>query len=733
MNSNSNSIINHNIYTFLYSILNNIFLAKDSDNSKEIESHINKWINKINKEIIKDKMKYINIEYTSSNFKNIINFVKSQNTKYAGDILEGILIKIFSSIIKIRKDETIEKIIFNNLSNSKNIDIYNWFQIEKFKPKEMQNLSTLLNIEASKNPYNLIRNYPIINLLYEIIKLKYIDFDNINNNSKTDKLINKGEFKSHETMKKIFNSVDLNQNKIIDIDFKYNSISTLISFIEFEEFLENKKFPIPLLRCFLLSVFIYYQNEKSFLMKFDKNINNDNEKLSNIPFVYNLSDAVIEGKYASTILSPSKLSNFSSIILTKNNLRELGLLELSKNILFNKDLKNINLKQCLLKSNYLDFFNFGLGIFDNYTVETLDLSLNYLNEESEDFLSKILSHLKGLKTINLTNNNLKNGLSRFFIVLKNLYRKKQIELENLILNKCSLNDMSFYELGELVKCKYCKIKKLYLSDNLIPINVQFLKKLKLNKSINEIHINKSNIYNKNIKDIEKLISNTNIKIIYLYKNKIHDFDQVLYLININKFIKQEKENFSFIDNSSFTIHLDLSNNDIYFKNSNHINLLNKSIEQMNLFCLDLSHILLGNNPEKYYINPNNQNYKNQVDKLKNNLEKYKNLYYDVKKNLRYYEVDVERYKYLENDELLKELDINEITNIINNNNSKYPVFLKQKAKEILINLQNEKNKFKDNNKDIYENKIFNYFILKRAENNLIQLNKKRIEEKLIII
>ena len=644
MNSNSNSIINHNIYTFLYSILNNIFLAKDSDNSKEIESHINKWINKINKEIIKDKMKYINIEYTSTNFKNIINFVETQNTKYTGDILEGILIKIFSSIIKIRKDETIEKIIFNNLSNSKNIDIYNWFQIEKFKPKEMQNLSKLLNIETSKNLYNLIRNYPIINLLYEIIKLKYIDFDNINNNSKTDKLINKGEFKSHETMKKIFNSVDLNQNKIIDIDFKYNSISTLISFIEFEEFLENKKFPIPLLRCFLLSVFIYYQNEKSFLMKFDKNINNDNEKLSNIPFVYNLSDAVIEGKYASTVLSPSKLSNFSSIILTKNNLRELGLLELSKNILFNKDLKNINLKQCLLKSNYLDFFNFGLGIFDNYTVETLDLSLNYLNEESEDFLSKILSHLKGLKTINLTNNNLKNGLSRFFIVLKNLYRKKQIELENLILNKCSLNNMSFYELGELVKCKYCKIKKLYLSDNLIPINLHFLKKLKLNKSINEIHINKSNIYNKNIKDIEKLISNTNIKIIYLYKNKIHDFDQVLYLININKFIKQEKENFSFIDNSSFTIHLDLSNNDIYFKNSNHINLLNKSIEQMNLFCLDLSHILLGNNPEKYYINPNNQNYKNQVDKLKNNLEKYKNLYYDVKKNLRYYEVDVERYK-----------------------------------------------------------------------------------------
>ena len=733
MNSNSNSIINRIIYIFLYSILNNIFLAKDSDNSKEIESHINKWINKINKEIIKDKMKYINIEYTSSNFKNIINFVKSQNTKYAGDILEGILIKIFSSIIKIRKDETIEKIIFNNLSNSKNIDIYNWFQIEKFKPKEMQNLSKLLNIETSKNLYNLIRNYPIINLLYEIIKLKYIDFDNINNNSKTDKLINKGEFKSHETMKKIFNSVDLNQNKIIDLDYKYNSISTLISFIEFEEFLENKKFPIPLLRCFLLSVFIYYQNEKSFLMKFDKNINNDNEKLLNIPFVYNLSDAVIEGKYASTVLSPSKLSNFSSIILTKNNLRELGLLELSKNILFNKDLKNINLKQCLLKSNYLDFFNFGLGIFDNYTVETLDLSLNYLNEESEDFLSKILSHLKGLKTINLSNNNLKNGLSRFFIVLKNLYRKKQIELENLILNKCSLNDMSFYELGELVKCKYCKIKKLYLSDNLIPINVQFLKKLKLNKSINEIHINKSNIYNKNIKDIEKLISNTNIKIIYLYKNKIHDFDQVLHLININKFIKQEKEDFSFIDNSSFIIHLDLSNNDIYFKNSNHINLLNKLIEQMNLFCLDLSHILLGSKPEKYFINSNNQNYKNQVDKLKNNLEKYKNLYYDVKKNLRYYEVDVERYKYLENDELLKELDINEITNIINNNNSKYPVFLKQKAKEILINLKKEKNIYKDNNKDIYENKIFNFFILKRAENNLIQLNKKRSEEKLIII
>ena len=50
-------------------------------------------------------------------------------------------------------------------------------------------------------------------------------------------------------------------------------------------------------------------------------------------------------------------------------------------------------------------------------------------------------------------NKLKNGISTFLIVLKNLYCKGETKLENLYLDECFLNDDFFYELGELLKCK----------------------------------------------------------------------------------------------------------------------------------------------------------------------------------------------------------------------------------------------------------------------------------------
>ena len=75
----------------------------------------------------------------------------------------------------------------------------------------------------------------------------------------------------------------------------------------------------------------------------------------------------------------------------------------------------------------------------------------------------MISHLKGLKTINLSCNDIGIGLSSFFVMLKQLYRQGKTNLENLIINKCNLDKYSFYELGELLKCKYCGLKRLYLN------------------------------------------------------------------------------------------------------------------------------------------------------------------------------------------------------------------------------------------------------------------------------
>ena len=103
-----------------------------------------------------------------------------------------------------------------------------------------------------------------------------------------------------------------------------------------------------------------------------------------------------------------------------------------------------------------------LGLFDNYSVEELHLSINNLIEDCSEYLAILLSYLKNQKTINLAGNKLKCGIGtfiiNFIITLKDLYRQGEIKLEALNLNKCSLDDVAYYEIRELLKSKYCKLK-----------------------------------------------------------------------------------------------------------------------------------------------------------------------------------------------------------------------------------------------------------------------------------
>lgn len=162
-----------------------------------------------------------------------------------------------------------------------------------------------------------------------------------------------------------------------------------------------------------------------------------------------------------------------------------------------------------MKSYYI--YNIqGFKYFNNNFVEELNLSSNYLKEDSSQTLEYIISHFKKLKTLNLSSNNLKIGISSLLITLKNLYRKRETNLENLYLNNCQLDDIAFYELDELFKNKYCNLKKLYLNQNNIPSNSNFLKKLKKNRSLTEIHFSGGNIGNSNIDDIMRVISNSHL-------------------------------------------------------------------------------------------------------------------------------------------------------------------------------------------------------------------------------
>ena len=88
----------------------------------------------------------------------------------------------------------------------------------------------------------------------------------------------------------------------------------------------------------------------------------------------------------------------------------------------------------MIKSSYIDFLNNTLGLFDNNSVEVLNLSYNYLKEDCAEYLANILSHFKKLKEINLSSNDFKNGISSFLIALKRLYRQGKLNLEILNLS-----------------------------------------------------------------------------------------------------------------------------------------------------------------------------------------------------------------------------------------------------------------------------------------------------------
>ena len=749
------SIINKSLYLSIYLLTKNIILqkiknieSKDNEEKAQIQGtwkfsqKLQNFIDAINKEIGEEyKHKHISKEYTIENLKNILDYLKSQNSIFAGDILEGILIHIFSFAFKASKENSFGEFIYRGingkfkLEESNNFDVANWFIKEKFIPMELQNLKNLITDDDKEE--NEIKNSTLYKILQEIMKEKYRNFGK-KNNKIIDQYIYRRNFDSQE---------------ILDINFTKN----------FQ--------PKKLIRHFLISVFIYYQNKNSPLMKYikkdndkykendkndkekneinEKNDNKDNKKeddekekkeLAVIPFDYNLDEAQLDFKFANTVLSPVKIEpRISKISMSQNKLGEGGFYELSKSLLFNRNIKRCILDTSTIKSYYLDYLDLGLGIYDNFNLEELNLSYNSMNKDSEIYLSRIISHLKGLKTINLSSNDLKEGVSSFFVMLKKLFRKKETCLENLILNKCNLDNSSFYELGELLKSKFCGLKRLYLNANIIPSQAHFLKKLKKNRCLTEIYLNKSNINEKNIDEVMRLISNTHIETLYIYKNKITNFNDCLRIIYRTKLIPEKNRELNFLKDESFLLNIDLSDNNCSHKNISQIRLLDEIINETTLYCIDLSHILLGNNPEKITATSENSEYRNQVKNLSYKLNKEKEEYEQKIWDLKCYNCDKkeletqienmlknELNKY--NKEILQELGEDRIDLILEDRNAKHSMFLREKAKEIIFGILSYKGPSKPNY-DLIKEKLINEEEKKDEEKKEDKNNEENPEEK----
>ena len=695
--------IDQSIYTYLFMLMKYIFLGeegiKEKGNAEAIKTKLKNMTKSINEKIIKKEENYIKFEplkesYSLQNFKNILNFIKYNNSMFAGDIMEGMLIIILTYGFECSKTNEFGKYIYVNISKLRdpsNQDLPEWFKKGKevFKPDEVKDIKGLLNKDSYLNDNNIANSNeinPILkDFIIEIIKSKFELITLNKGGDKTFDFINKGELNLIQFFLEIFRDMK-NKNSnltMIDKDFITNSLAYIYYYL----FEETKSPPIKIIRCFLTSVYIFYQNEHSPLMKYIKPKIENGEELVGIPFSYSLKGAFVEGRFANIIISPIKIEQkISNINFGQNNIREWGLFELGKSIALNKNIKSIMLKISLLRGYYLDFFVAGFGIYDNYSIEELNLSMNYLKEDSAFALVKILSHLKNLKTLNISANDFRGGPKYIFIFLKNQFQKGKSKLENLYLNNCMLDDSSYYELGELIKSKYCKLKKLSVGANNKPVLSRFLKKIKYNRDLIELNLFKCGLKNKDINDICRIISNTNIKHLNLFKNDFTHFNKCLDIIFRTKIIRREDEinkkeenkddknkgeknndnklneskdsiktketdtstkkenneeeddknietiikeanNNNMIDRSSSLMTLDLSNNSFSYLNSDYIYLIKDLIQDNStISCLDLSHIFYGPYPDRSKTTKSDS-YKNSIEKsLANCLKERKSIF-----------------------------------------------------------------------------------------------------------
>ena len=746
---NSKSHIDKSLYTYLFMLVKYIFFGNKGIKNKEMEKKIiiklKNMTESINNSLIKIKNNFIKYEpvidaYSIHNFNNIINFIKMQNSMFAGDIIEAILIMIFSFGFETDKTNEFGKYIYVNISKLRDTtyhDLSDWFKKgEKiFLPNELRNFRALLVNDVylgdleNKNKMNEDDETILKELITTITKYKFNFITYNEGKSKTFEYINNGKLDLIKFFLDKFADMKNNTTNLtmVDKDFTSNSLA----FIYYYLFVEQNLTPIRMIRCFLTSVYIFYQNEHSPLMQYidpkPKDIENkeeDKEDLVVIPFTYTLRGAFVEGRFSNTIISPIKLEpKISSVNLGQNNIREWGLFELGKSITMNSNIKSITLKISLLRGYYLDFFVSGLGIYDNYSVEDLNLSMNYLKEESAFSLVKLISHFKNLKTLNLSANDLKGGPKHILIYLKKQFRLGKSKLENLYLNNCTMDESAFYELGELVKSRCCKLKRLSIGGNNKSNTVNFLKQVKYNRNLEELYIFKCGFKNEDIDDILRIISNTNIKHLNLFKNDFKNFGKCLSIVYRTKLIKN---NGYFIDRSASLMTLDLSNNAFDLINSDHINLINKIVEDNStLSCLDLSHIVYGQYPDRSK-SPKSDNYKIAVSNtlmgtLKQRKEKFSNLLFDKFKK----EVSINDYKKKDENDKLKyrseELD-KRIKEILKEEDAKLYLFLREKCKEMIKDFENEK---------IGDKNLYDYLLEKETKDSEDYTKEEQIQKKII--
>ena len=618
------NIINKESYLFLYSLLKSIFII-DTENRKEKNNKLEEFM-----KIIKEKYEIeLRREYSKENFENIIKFVKAHNVIYGGEILENILLKLFSSIMKIPQKETINKYIYYNLQNVFGIKnkmiqkqikevelIQNFISYDRIYPDELKNKDIFFQIPYTPIPTDF--EY-FLTLIYKL-KLDSVKNEKNKFNDITHKLFEYS--KKYHSGKEEKNII---QNSIIEFDSKINQVYENYNKNKQDNFINQN---ISVISYFFFTLFVNYQTINSRLIKIS---NKKKDKLSSVPYEINFMGSSMKGIYASLMFTPMRQDNRINIIsMAENDFAELGMLEMGKTIVFNHHLKVINYSKNRLYSHYFYYFNNASKIFDNDSVEEINLYNNFFKDDIDDYLCDILKKFKNLKTLNLSNNRIGSGISKFCNRLNLYYKQKKTKLERLNLNKCTLNKSSLYELCECLKSKSCKLKYLYLNINYInDFNSEpLLIAIKKNNSLRELYLSRNFIGNSSTQNIGKVISRfrDSLEVIYLNQNEIKNNDNLLRIASRTKVVYSSKEDRNKLliklDENPSLKNLDLSKNAINIRNKKQIFLLEQIINDTYLSCFDYSLILQTFDPDPKKENYENNEFSNEKKEL---IEKIKNI------------------------------------------------------------------------------------------------------------
>jgi hypothetical protein len=531
--------------------------------------------------------------------------------------------------MKIPQKETINKYIYYNLQNVFGIKnkieqkqikevelIQNFIYYDRLYPDELRNKDIFFKIPYTPIPTDF--EY-FLTLIY---KLKLNSVKNKNNkfNGITHKLF---EYSKEYPLGK--EEKNIIQNSIIEFDNKINQI--------YENYKKDKKDNfinpnISVISYFFFTLFVNYQTINSSLIKYS---NKKKDNLFCVPYEINFMGSSMKGIYASLMCTPMRQDNRINIIsMAENDFAELGMLEMGKTIVFNSHLKIINYSKNRLYSHYFDYLDKASKVFDNDSVEEINLYNNFFKDDIDDYLCDILKKFKNLKTLNLSNNRIASGISKFCNRLKLYYRQKKTKLERLNLNKCSLNKSSLDELCECLKSKCCKLKYLYLNINYInDFNSEpLLNAIKKNNSLRELYLSRNFIGNSSTQNIGKVISRfrDSLEVIYLNQNEIKNNDNLLRIASRTKVVYSSEEDRNKLliklDENPTLKNLDLSKNAINIKNKKQILLLEQIINDTYLSCFDYSLILQTFDPEPKKENYDNNEFSDEKKKL---IEKIKNI------------------------------------------------------------------------------------------------------------